>query len=164
MFDSLVREAQNKVDDALTGVMKRIAVGLLLVVAAGFATAALAVWINRQLGPELGNIIVAVIFLIFGLIAYVALVKPPPAQTEPREEELVDQIDAPTAGASRKLSDADRELLLSAVTAGGPIVLPRLMRLVLRNLPLIAAIAAAIFVMSRPVETDQPDVRAAPAE
>lgn len=163
MFDSLVREAQNKVDDALTGAMKRVAVGLLLVVAAGFATAALAVWINRQLGPELGNLIVAVIFLVAGIIAYAAMIKPSPAQSEPREEELVERMVEP-ASTSRRLSDADRELLLSAVTAGGPIVLPRLLRLVLRNLPLIAALAAAIFVMSRPVETGAPDAPPAPAE
>lgn len=163
MFDSLVRQAQDKVDDALTGAMKRVAVGLLLIVAAGFATAALAVWINRQLGPELGNLIVALVFLVAGLIAYMALIKPVPAQSEPREEEIVEGIVEP-ATASRRLSDADRELLLSAVTTGGPILLPRLIRLVLRNLPLIAALAAAIFVMSRPVETGETSAPPPPAE
>jgi L-lactate permease len=163
MFDSLVREAQSKVDDALTGAMKRVAVGLLLAVAAGFATAALAVWINRQLGPELGNLIVALVFLVAGLIAYMALIKPVPAQSEPREEEIAESIVEP-ATASRRLSDADRELLLSAVTTGGPILLPRLIRLVLRNLPLIAALAAAIFVMSRPVDTGETSAPPAPAE
>lgn len=163
MFDSLVREAQSKVDDALTGAIKRAAVGLLLVVAAGFATAALAVWINRQLGPELGNLIVALVFLVAGVIAYASLIKPAPAQSEPREEEIVDSIVEP-ATASGRLSDADRELLLSAVTTGGPILLLRLIRVVLRNLPLIAALAAAIFVMSRPVETGEPSAPPAPAE
>lgn len=152
MFDSLMREARSTVDNALSSVLYRAGVALLLLVAVGFATASLSIWINRQLGPESGNLVVAAIYLVAGLILYVvagtsdssALLTPVAAETAPQTGERRD------AGQHSLSSEIDRELLYSAAASALPFALPRLTRLMMRNIPLLAAIAAAIYIMTRP--------------
>lgn len=47
------------------------------------------------------------------------------------------------------LNPADRDLMMAALTAVGPMALPPIARLVARNLPLLAVLGAAAFVLSR---------------
>jgi len=53
------------------------------------------------------------------------------------------------------MSDADKELLLSGLTAVSPMLAPKLIGLILRNLPILAVLGAFIFVMTRSSEEEQ---------
>ena len=151
MFDALFREARTTVDTALTGLVYRAAIGLILLVACGFATASFSIWINRQVGPETGNLVVAAIFLVLGLIVYLWLPSSSISPTEATKEASADaDVEAkPEEASERMVSALDKELIYSAATAALPIALPKLMRLIMRNLPLLAALASAIYIMTR---------------
>ena len=59
MFRMLFRRAQATVDRAIDGLMLRVIVAIPFLIAAGFGTAALAIWLNREYGPETGSLILA---------------------------------------------------------------------------------------------------------
>ena len=50
------------------------------------------------------------------------------------------------------LSQTDKDLLVAALTSAAPIALPGLLRILLKNLPLLAVILTAIFVMTRQID------------
>ena len=56
MFRMLFRRAQATVDRAIDGLMLRVIVAIPFLIAAGFGTAALAIWLNREYGPETGSL------------------------------------------------------------------------------------------------------------
>lgn len=156
MFDSLVREARSTVDNALSGLVYRVVFGILLLVALGFATASFSIWINRQLGAETGNLVVAAVFLVAGLIVYLMLPGAGAAAPEP-ERTIAASDTGAEAGATQPqpMSPIDKELLYSAATAALPMALPKIVGFVLRHLPLIAALASAVYIAMR-ATSDRP--------
>lgn len=150
MFDSLRRWAQSTIDRAIGEVISRAIVVIPFLVAAGFGTAALSIRLNRELGPETGALILAAGFAALGLVAALVVYLRSDAATENGEEPAEPLAgDASEASDASSLANVDRELLMAALTSAAPIALPGLMRMAVRNLPLIAAVAAAAFVISR---------------
>lgn len=141
-------------------------VAIPLFVAGGFGTAALLRYLDRTYGTDAAYLILACGFGVVSLAALLimnARSRPvdAPAETAAAaaSESSVDQLGS--------MSTTDRELLMSALATAGPYALPGILRLVLRNLPLILAVLAAVFVMSRsdgvsPADAEQPDMQ--PAE
>jgi hypothetical protein len=156
MFGSLFRRAQATVDNAVDNVVNRAIVAFPFVIAAGFGTAALSMRLNREFGAETGSLILAGAFLILGGLA--ALILHSQIPTEPARETAESAEHEADEAADPALASADRELLMAALATAAPIVLPVLMRALMRNLPrylpIVAAIAAAGFIMSR--RTEQP--------
>lgn len=152
MFNSLFRRAEATFDHAISSALARLIVAIPFLVAAGFATAAASSYLTRTLGDENGYLILAAIFAVVGLLAWVAAKTNSTSVTE-RVEELakVEEATAQAAGPTEASGApiADSELIRSAMTAVGPIALPLIARLVVKNLPLIAALAAAGFVLTR---------------
>ena len=155
MLGSLFRRAQATVDNAIDQVVNRALVAIPFLIAAGFGTAALSMRLNREFGPETGSLILAGGFVVVGLfvalIVHSQMAKPaePAAETTESAERAADETTDPA------LANVDRELLMAALTTAAPIALPGLLRAVMRNLPIVAAVAAAGFIMSR---NTQPDV------
>lgn len=150
MFGSLFRRAQATVDNAIGQIVNRAIVAIPFLVAAGFGTAAVAMRLNRELGSETGSLVLAGAFAVIGLItALVVHMKSekPAAMGDEAEHEAAP--DTATAAAEPGTSDIDRELVMAALTTAAPIALPGLLRTLGRNLPLVAAIAAAAFVIAR---------------
>lgn len=158
MFGFIFRRAQATVDNAIGQVVNGFLVAVPLFVAAGFGTAALLRYLDRTYGTDAAYLILACGFGVIGLVALLAMNArsrnaPADAGTEDGAEETADDTSSePLAG----LSKADRDLLTSALGAAGPYALPGLLRLVLRNLPLILAVLAAAFVMTRPDASETP--------
>lgn len=154
MLGSLFRRAQATVDNAIDHAVNRALVVIPFLIAAGFGTAALSMRLNREFGAETGSLILAGGFVLVGVV--VALIvhshssKPTEAAAEAAETVERDAEQA----ADPSMANVDRELLMAALTTAAPIALPGLLRAVMRNLPIVAAIAAAGFIMSRSYETD----------
>ena len=61
-------------------------------------------------------------------------------------------------------SEAEKDVVKAAAAAAIPYTIPALLNLAMRNLPLIAALAAALFLLSRPNDGAADGRYAAPAE
>lgn len=153
MFGFIVKKAQATVDNAIGQVFNAVLVAVPLFVAGGFGTAALLRYLDRTYGTDAAYLILACGFGVLSLVALLVmnarsprstpLDDEPEAASEPTEEpNFVEQLGS--------MSKTDRELLLSALTTAGPYAIPGLLRLIVRNLPLILAVLAAVFVMTRP--------------
>ena len=164
MLQSLFRRAEATVDQAVTGLVTKVVVAIPFLVACGFATAAAAILLNRAFGTEVGCLIMTGVFVVIGGVAVMVASSRTSSSSE-RSDEPAQTADETSTREQSALEGADRELLSAALTAIGPLAAPPLLRLAVRNLPLIAAIAAAGFVLSRaPGNGSQSDLRMEPAE
>jgi hypothetical protein len=154
MFGSLFRRAQATVDNAIEHLVSRALVAIPFLIAAGFGTAALSMRLNREFGPETGSLILAAGFIVVGFV--VALIvnarAAKPAEAVNDAAETVER--AENEAGDPDMAKVDRELLMAALTTAAPVALPGLLRVVMRNLPIVAAVAAAAFIMTRSTETD----------
>jgi hypothetical protein len=155
MFGFLFRRAQATVDHAVESIVHRIIIAIPFLIAGGFGTAALALRLNREFGPEITSLILAGGFAALGLIAVLAFREHPqaPPESERLSEEAPTQASA-TAGQEPGFTSTDRDLIMAALTSAAPIAIPAVVRTVGRNLPLLAAVAAAAFIISRDGQSD----------
>lgn len=160
ILGSLFRRAENAVENILDQALARILVAVPLLVAAGFATAAASGYLNARYGSEVGNLIMAGGFLVVALFAGGYVAARSSQQTNGASEAKIDTTGSETADATssdpqqaQALSDSERELFNSVLASAAPIALPALLRLLLRNIPLLLALALAGYVLSRQFET-----------
>jgi len=148
MLQSLFRRAEATVDNAIASVLARALVAIPFLVAAGFGTAALAIYAYDNFGVAAGNLLLAAVFCVVGLVcAAVVAIR---FRSKPAADSSTGEQPAGEAAAGKPLFDpVDRDVMAAVATAVGPIALPLVLRTVMRNLPLLAAIAAAGFVLSR---------------
>jgi hypothetical protein len=150
MFQSLFRRAEVALEHTVGHVATRVFIAVPFLVAAGFGTAALSVRLRREFDVETSYLILAGLYVLVGFALAIILALRPsrgePASTAADAEAKAPQPAADTIAA---FSDTDRELLIAALTSAAPIALPHVARMVVRNLPILAAVGAAIFVMTR---------------
>ena len=167
MFQAVFRRAQAAVETSIDQAINRTIMMVPFLVAAGFATAALAYRLNRAFGPETGNLLMAALCVAVGVLTAAVMSSRQKPATDAVEVAAQPEAIA-TEGkeaTSSPLADVDRELITAALTSIAPMAVPQVLRMVTRNLPLIAAIAAGMFVISRPVTSNSnpPDPHPAPA-
>ena len=167
MFSALFRRAQVTVDNAIDGAVNRIIIAVPFLVAGAFATAALSVWLHSEYDPIIANLIMATIFAILGLLAVAVFGgSSKSADTSVEASETAASTDEAsqetTPNGDRDLSGADREFVMAALSSAAPLALPALLRLLMKNLPLIAVILAAVFVMTRSPDGSQQATPEAP--
>lgn len=161
MFGAFFRQAQATVESSVGYAVDRASMVVPFIIAAAFAVAALCLKLTRELGGELGMLVMAVLFVVIGLIVTaVQAARGSRAAVDPQPSiEAAPNVNPPSleSGQPASLSSVDKELLAAMAGAIGPaaipqlvpMVLPRLISLLLRNLPLVAAIGVAMFVLSR---------------
>jgi hypothetical protein len=154
MLGSLFRRAQATVDNAIDHVVNRALVAIPFIIAAGFGTAALAMRLNREFGAETGSLILAGGFVIVGAIVALIVHSRTAKPVEPTAEAAETTERAAAEETDAGLANVDRELLMAALTTAAPIALPGILRALMRNLPIVAAVAAAAFIMSRDTQPD----------
>lgn len=150
MFQGLFKSAERSINSVVARFVGRATVAIPLLVAGGFATAALALKLMEMYGAVSAYTLMAVLFSVIGLIAMAINAKPHEAGAEASQA-------ADTAGAS----DAEGEdsgagippELMSVLTSVAPAAAPGIARSVGRNLPLIFILALVAFVVSRFAET-----------
>ena len=157
MFEALFSRAQKTVEISVERAVTRALMALPFLAALAFGAAALSICLVQDYGAIGGFGAMAGLFALLGLVVWAvsAFGSTPVAPESPAETDLAApsesraQIDATTS----PVSDVDRELILAALTSAAPIAVPGLTRMMVRNLPLILAAAAALFVLSRPAVT-----------
>lgn len=151
MFQSLFRQAQAVLDRSVDHVAKRVAMAVPFIVAAGFGAAALAVWLTREYGALVANLLLAGLFCVIGLVVIAVLASRTPKTGVMPESEPAPQSEAKLSeGLTSGLSSSDRELLMSLATTVAPVAGPMVVRVLMRNLALVAVIGVILFVLTRP--------------
>jgi hypothetical protein len=153
MFGMLFRRVHATVDRAVDDLVNRAVVAIPFLIAGGFVTAAVTIRLNQEFGLEAGLLIVASAFALLGLIVAVSVRNRSGGTAEEtgaaNDEVTAQEPKSAVTNTAEDLSKVDRELLMAAFTSAAPIAIPALVRTVGRNLPLIAAVAAAAFIIAR---------------
>lgn len=155
MIGWIFRRAQATVDNAIGIAVARAIVAIPFLIAAAFGVAALQVRLHREFDPEIVNLLLAGVFCVVGIIAFLVVDTKSPTvpASVPADQVAADAapLEAQSAGDGLKLDldPQDRELLAAALTSVAPLALPSIMKIVMRNLPALLALAAAIFAMYR---------------
>lgn len=159
LFGSLFRQAQATVETSIGQAVDRAVLAVPFIVAGGFVTAAIAAYVIRVYGTELGSLIMALVFVLVGLVVMGAQsAKRPHAASRNTATDAVEPAEADTSPPpDEPMSKTDRELLFAVLTSGAPILAPQLFKMIARNLPLLAAIVAALFIMTRPPQEHSDD-------
>lgn len=159
IFGSLIRRAEDAVENIVDQALARVLIAVPLIIAAGFATAAGSNYLNARYGPELGNLLMAAVFVVLGLgvAGYVALKskKTGDASEDAQQTGAPEAIGEPASGASAPLSSSERELMNSVFASAAPVAIPGLVRMLLRNIPLVLALIAAVYILTRNAEGAQ---------
>lgn len=156
LFQSVIRRAEAAIESVLDQALARALVALPLLVAAGFATAALSTYVNAQYGEQTGQLIMAGAFAGLGLVAmlYVSIVgsgtpETGEAATATGASEPAEGSPSDDSAAVRALGDAERELVTTMLVSAAPVAVPGIMRTLIRNLPLVLLILVVAFILSR---------------
>ena len=154
MFESIIQRAQAGIHKSVDQMLGKVVAMVPFVIALGFAVAALASWLYRELGFEVGNLVLAVIFAVIGLIAYAYTSATGPESLTAGEgyAETAPLTSEPAETPADQWSDTEKEIAAAMMSVAAPSAVPMILRLVLRNLPLVMAVLAAVFVMTRPTE------------
>lgn len=167
-FGFLFRKAQATVDNAIAQLVWSLLIAVPLLVAVGFATAAGAFYLHRIYEPETANLIVAGIYVVAALAATVAYAMRTPETAASQEAKA--QESAGSEEAEREadefagMTSADREMFFAALTTVAPLALRPVMSTLFRNLPIVLAIGAAAFVVSRASQSSDSGQSMSPAE
>ena len=152
MFQGLFKRAERSLDSVVAKFVGRALVAVPLLVAGGFATAAVTVKLVTLYGHVTAYALMAAIFGAIGLVtmAGVGIEQRPANGTAASEPEAkTDEATDDSTDVSDLLTPEMRTLFASVA----PAALPGLLRGVGRNAPLILVLALVAFVISRFAET-----------
>lgn len=166
MFQAIITRAQDAMGDAVAHAAIRALLAVPFIIAGGFGIAGLYLRLAREYGAESASLMTAALFLVIGLVALAILslrkrYEEPAADDETAAAETV-ASNSEASSFAPSFTPAEKDLLLAGLTSAAPIALPHLVRLLLRNLPLVAVIAAAIFVLTQASANDEAQSSAEP--
>lgn len=151
MFAAIFHRAQAAVDTAVGQFVNRAIIAVPFIIAGGFATAALYMRLDREYGAETSTLIMSGLFAVLGLLSLAFVGRSSPSAAATDDDHLASTADEALSETQQSaMSDSDKDLLMAALASAAPVALPGLFRLALRNVPIIIAILAALFVMTRP--------------
>lgn len=156
MFQGLFRRAERSIDQVVSKYVGRAMVAIPLLIAAGFATAAVTVKLVELYGSVVGYGIMAAAFAVIGLITMVVVDMrlASPAQPDKVEEpEAAKQEEVGDEPSLTESLDMIPPELKSVLASAAPVALPGIARAVGRNLPLLLLLAIVGYVISRFAET-----------
>lgn len=150
MFQSVIGRAQSAIQNTIDVTVNRALVALSFMVATGLVAFAIAHRLTVLYGLEAALLAVAALFAVFGLVAASVLnTAEPVVETDaPPAAEASTQATTAT-GLLDSLSDSDREMLLGVVSAAVPLLAPRLIGVLLRNIPALLVVAVVVFALAR---------------
>lgn len=155
LFQGLFKRAERSIDSAVSKFVGRATVAVPLLVAGGFATAALSIKLVELYGHVSAYAIMAVLFTVIALVTMAVNNK----ESEPASEAAA-AADTGEATNDKETDEADNGLqlppeVMALLTSVAPAAAPGIARGVVRNLPLIFLLAIIGFVVSRFAEASQ---------
>ncbi len=165
MFQEIANRAQRAVDTLVSKYVTRLAVAVPFVVALGFGTAAASVKLTEMYGSILANAVLAGVFATIGLVTTAAI-----AVSQPTPEPVAEPLGAvahepPPQQSGNEPLLANADAMLAAIGALGPTALPLLLRLLVRNLPLVVGVLVLAYLLfsdtrnSGGTTTDMPETQ-----
>ena len=159
MLEGLVTRAQRSVDTLVSKYVTRLAVAVPFLVALGFGTAAASVKLTEEYGSTGAHAILACAFVGVGLAAALAIAMSGAAPVTVSSANAASKADeAKTEVAGDTAGSLTPELLLTALGAVGPATLMPLIRLLVKNLPVVLLaiiLGYVLFSERRPSEVAQ---------
>jgi Na+-transporting methylmalonyl-CoA/oxaloacetate decarboxylase gamma subunit len=157
MFQGLLKRAERSLDQVIARAIERALVVVPLLVAAGFATAALTVKLVELYGAALAYAVMAALFAVIGLVI-MAIVNTGTAEPEADASPAAASDDsAQSDGSADDTADVFPPELRSVLASVAPAALPGVLRGVGRNLPLVVILAIVAFVISRFAASTPPE-------
>jgi hypothetical protein len=151
MFQGLFRRAENTIDSVVSRFVSRALVAFPLIVASGFATAAITVKLIEIYGAVVACSLMAALFALVGLVTMAVVDFG--ARTDSAESPAAETAAAASSSDGAEVEMDPTDLLTPEIKAflasAAPMALPGLARGVTRNLPLILILALIGFVISR---------------
>lgn len=138
MLEGLVTRAQRSVDSLISKYVTRLAVAVPFLVAMGFGTAAASVRLTEEYGSTAAHAILAGAFAAVGLAVALAIAMSgavPATVSAPKATSTAEDAKTDTAG--ENIGSLTPEFLLTVLGAAGPATLPPLIRLLVKNLPVV---------------------------
>lgn len=143
MLQGILQRAERKVDSVVAKYIGRATVAVPLIVAGGFATAALTVKLVELYGAVTAYAMMAALFAVLAVLT-AALVG---------GGVVAEDVAAPTSAESIEAEQAVEDLLTpelrAMLTTAAPVALPVVARSIFRNLPLLLVLAIAAYLFSR---------------
>ena len=170
MFQSLINRVRQPIDDAIASVVGKILIALPLLVALIFLISALNNYLHTVLGPVGANLAMAGAFFALAVLAAIVVAlqrsarraKSPAAAASDGTDGALSAVDQAAARATGTLDGVvsafagsvalrpqDRDLAVAALKTAVPFLLPKVIKLSLRNLPVIGLAGAAYYLVSR---------------
>jgi hypothetical protein len=156
MFQALIQKAEGAVGSVVGKVVSRAAVAVPMVIAAGFAIAALTVRLTQAYGAALSYTIMAGLFVAIAAVTAVVM-----SRRTPEPESAADE---PATSLAEDVAEfaiplLDRETIIPLLATAGPMALPALLRTAARNLPLlVVAVIVALFYFGRSLSGESQSV------
>lgn len=157
MFQALFGRVEAVIQSTIDATVNRALMMLSFLVAAGLATAAIAYRLAIAYGIETSLLALAAVFALIGIA--VGVLRPV------EKAEAIDATDAASGGAETagmngaapgiggfggfNMSDTDREMLMGLLSSAAPMLAPRLLTTMFRNIPALIVIAIVIYAISR---------------
>lgn len=166
MFQSVLGRAQTMIQTTIDVTVNRALVGLSFFVAAGLIAAAIAYRLTVTFGVETALIVLAALFAIVGLVAASVLrTSETPAESTASDSasSAATAEQSSSQGLFAGLSDNDREMMMGMATAALPLLAPRVIGLLLRNIPSIIVIGVVVFLLARQAGSFAPVAGSSPA-
>ena len=150
MFQGIFHRIERTIDSVVAKYMGRAIVAVPLIIAGGFATAALTVKLVELYGAVTGYALMAALFAVLGVLTAAVLGVPSTIEDEEPEAAVSEEAAEEVARDVETLLTPE---LKAVLTTAAPIALPAVARVVLRNLPLVLLLAIAAYVVSRFADT-----------
>jgi hypothetical protein len=148
-FGSIFRKAQATVDNAIAQLVWGLLIAVPLLVALGYATAAVSTVLHRRYEPEIADLIVAGSYAaIAAVMGLIYVVRNPGAAAE-----VAPAADEQSAEATEAAAEAPFRSFSGLMTAA-PLAIRPLLAALFRNLPIVLAIAVAGFILTRAASSE----------
>ncbi|PPD43463.1 MAG: hypothetical protein CTY15_09820 [Methylocystis sp.] len=155
MFEPMIKRAETAVSTTITRVSGNAIAAALLLIALGFATAAAAYWANESLGPLVGNLAIAGVFLAISVFAFAyARNREAKRQAQASEELAALRSESPFALLSNAFQSPNVmqtlfDMARSMAPGAAKNVAGAALRAAPRNLPLLLGAGLGLMVASR---------------
>jgi len=159
MLQGILQRAERKVDSVVAKYIGRATVAVPLVVAGGFATAALTVKLVELYGAVTGYALMAALFAVLSLVTAAVIGLGSQAATETSDQPASED----STEAAQDVESLLTPELRAVLTTAAPVALPAIVRSILRNLPLVLLLGIAAYLFSRFANTSE-DLATAAAE
>lgn len=147
LFQGIFKRAERTIDSAIARFVDRATVAVPLLVAGGFATAALSLKLIELYGAVSAYALMAVLFATIGLITMAVNARSHEVAAEAQQASDSGAVESeqPAEGGGPSLPPE----MMSLLSSIAPAAAPGIARGIVRNLPLIFMLALVAFVVSR---------------